>query len=222
MQHVAHRILSWKRIAVATALGVATTLLVALAYSWPEPNRIQFHVGKNNPLLRRIEAPRLTLYQIWYQGETALPAVPSDPAAMHAMMRSSEYIDPTPTVTNGNFGWLLECNVEEWGWPMRCLWTWHARPFNAPVIEHGPGISIPAHTQIMPTTPRSIPLMPMWTGLAINTAIFGGIWWFVFSGIAVFKATRRARRGGCVNCGYDLRGSSASVCPECGHAIKAA
>lgn len=47
----------------------------------------------------------------------------------------------------------------------------------------------------------------------------------VFAGLATWTcfwplARRRARRrrGLCVACGYDLRGSSSGTCPECGHA----
>lgn len=41
------------------------------------------------------------------------------------------------------------------------------------------------------------------------------IWWYY--GLAPhLRYKRRMRANQCVNCGYDLRGSSSRICPECG------
>ena len=49
------------------------------------------------------------------------------------------------------------------------------------------------------------------------------LWWvgIVLTGIAVWPSIRNARRknpGHCAACGYDLRGTPHSPCPECGEA----
>jgi hypothetical protein len=66
----------------------------------------------------------------------------------------------------------------------------------------------------------SIPLIPIWRGLAINAAIFGAAWIPVLVvPVATFRwarGTRRRRRGWCAGCGYDMQGISGVPCPECG------
>jgi len=44
---------------------------------------------------------------------------------------------------------------------------------------------------------------------AIIGGIAGGLW-------VRHRRNQRARRGCCRKCGYDLRGSASSTCPECG------
>ena len=48
------------------------------------------------------------------------------------------------------------------------------------------------------------------TGLAANVAV---------TRLAV-RARLRARRNGCMTCGYDHRGNPTGVCPECGTAAE--
>jgi hypothetical protein len=61
---------------------------------------------------------------------------------------------------------------------------------------------------------------PYWPGLLINTAFFGSILallWFSRRWPGMVRRTIRRRRGLCVRCAYDLRGSSVGgTCPECG------
>jgi hypothetical protein len=63
-----------------------------------------------------------------------------------------------------------------------------------------------------------LPLIPIATGLAINTAFYGSL---VLAGLCLpawaHRAIRR-RRGRCSACGYDRRGLTAESCPECGAA----
>ena len=60
-----------------------------------------------------------------------------------------------------------------------------------------------------------LPLQPIWPGFAINTAFYALILWLPF---APFQLRRymRIKRGLCIKCGYDLRGTEHEVCPECG------
>ena len=61
-----------------------------------------------------------------------------------------------------------------------------------------------------------IPLRPIWPGFAINTIFYAAIVWLL--SLLPFKVRRlvRRNRGHCLKCGYDLRGTSGGVCPECG------
>jgi len=68
------------------------------------------------------------------------------------------------------------------------------------------------------TTVCSMPLRPIWPGFAINTIFYAAVLWLPFATIGVIRRRRRADRGRCIACGYDLRGrgSSNKLCPECG------
>jgi hypothetical protein len=64
---------------------------------------------------------------------------------------------------------------------------------------------------------------PCWTGLLLNMVCFGGGYWLLELGAKglmqmrdLIRRGRRRRRGLCVSCGYDLRGSMNGACPECG------
>ena len=62
-------------------------------------------------------------------------------------------------------------------------------------------------------------MRPIWPGFAINTVFYAGILWMLFAGPFALRRRSRRRRGLCVKCGYDLRGSvDANACPECGTA----
>ncbi len=64
-----------------------------------------------------------------------------------------------------------------------------------------------------------LPLHPVWLGLVANACFYGVILWSVSVVPGVIKRARRLRRGACVRCGYDLRGSAPGApCPECGNA----
>lgn len=61
---------------------------------------------------------------------------------------------------------------------------------------------------------------PLLLGSAGGGVCFGVLWWVVLgvpsTVFRLFDARRRARRGCCPECGYDLAGQPAAGCPECG------
>ena len=63
---------------------------------------------------------------------------------------------------------------------------------------------------------RRLPIVPVWPGFVLNVAIFGGGMWLIVRGRSTLRNILRFRRGQCLGCGYDLRGSEHEVCPECG------
>ena len=69
-----------------------------------------------------------------------------------------------------------------------------------------------------------LPLRPIWPGFAINMIFYATIVWLVTLGPFTVRRFIRRKRGRCIKCGYDLRGTSGGasggggggVCPECG------
>ncbi|MFI4896321.1 MAG: hypothetical protein ACIARR_00675 [Phycisphaerales bacterium JB059] len=60
----------------------------------------------------------------------------------------------------------------------------------------------------------AIPVRPVWPGFLINTLVYAGACWLLLAAPGGAVRWRRARRGLCPACGYDLNGLPA--CPECG------
>jgi hypothetical protein len=74
-----------------------------------------------------------------------------------------------------------------------------------------------------PTSKRLLPTRPLLPGFALDTSLYAACAFLVWSapsaGRRIRRRLRRAR-GHCPACGYDLRGSTSAVCPECGVAPK--
>ncbi len=64
--------------------------------------------------------------------------------------------------------------------------------------------------------PQILPLQPIWPGFAINTIFYSAILWTLTLGPFTARRMIRRKRGRCIKCGYDLRGTSGGGCPECG------
>lgn len=65
-----------------------------------------------------------------------------------------------------------------------------------------------------------LPLVPIWPGFLANSAIYGFLMFYSFSGWRFVRRWRRIRAGACVACGYELQGLR--QCPECGPNSEAA
>jgi len=65
---------------------------------------------------------------------------------------------------------------------------------------------------------RRLPVRPTAAGFILDTAIFTAAAWWGVEWLSRVRAARRARKGACPRCGYDLAGHEASTttCPECG------
>lgn len=106
----------------------------------------------------------------------------------------------------------------EVGWPMRalaCSIHWKTQVRNADIIYtvRG-GVQLPRDRKF---NPRAIPLAPVWPGLAVNTALYGGAWMLLVGALRAVRRVRRRRAGRCVRCGYPRAGlPPGSLCPECG------
>ena len=63
---------------------------------------------------------------------------------------------------------------------------------------------------------KAIPLSILWPGFVINTLLFAGVFWVLFTAPGLIRRVARRQDGRCIACGYDLRGIDSQRCPECG------
>jgi hypothetical protein len=63
----------------------------------------------------------------------------------------------------------------------------------------------------------ALPLLPIWPGFPLNTAVYGLLLFALVRGVRVSRRAVRRRRGRCERCGYDRAGLDlGAACPECG------
>src|SRR5690606_24505843 len=114
------------------------------------------------------------------------------------------------------------------GWPAVCLRS-ETTVQNIPTVpgqsmistRWGISVEHPSDSQVL-VFPRTLPLRPIWSGLAMNFVVFVAAWLMLFTAPSVTKALRRAtraRKGVCRRCGYDIRYGTGSACPECGEPV---
>ncbi|MCH8823268.1 MAG: hypothetical protein IH984_07135 [Planctomycetes bacterium] len=103
------------------------------------------------------------------------------------------------------------------GWPMRSLVWYYSHRFSDSIEIKRWSIEL-SGTQGPIGLPRALPLRPIPLGFVINSLIYALCIWILFAVKANLRRITRSKRGHCIKCGYDLRGSSgiSGVCPECG------
>lgn len=115
------------------------------------------------------------------------------------------------------------------GWPcltVWCDWTCESvakdeRLLLIPQYVSYGGIPISASPAnvgtIRPYELRALPLRPIWLGLIVNTAFYAALSAALWAGLIAFRSWRRAVRGRCTRCNYNLTGlGPGTPCPECG------
>ena len=108
------------------------------------------------------------------------------------------------------------------GWPWLCLYSTRVRDTGA-ASDHVRGavslLAPGAYTGTSSSDPEcgSVPVLPIWSGLALNVSLCSLAWGFaIFCGFWL-RHMRRRRAFECVKCGYNLRGLPPTTpCPECG------
>ncbi len=228
------RIARW--LIVCVSLGVVTTIAVAWACAaWVDP----YTVVQPSPR-RGGGATNGQHYTIW----TVHQAM-----ALGAARTQSAWSDPSDTgmISLGPFFGPPEALIPNWapflvpsantsagpqhvrvadarGWPFLAMWSGLSYdgqlPITTPTIMHGLAVDPSAMSRpISDTTVRMLPLALIWGGFLADTALYSLIWFVLLTLVVAGRRRLRSRRGCCVTCGYDLRGTPHGKCPECGYTI---
>ena len=105
------------------------------------------------------------------------------------------------------------------GWPLRCLWremeegSSRGGTFLRGAIRVGDGSD--RKYSFMWDEPVALPLLPIWGGLIVDTAVFAVLWATCLMAQRAGCRLVRKRRGLCPTCAFDLKGGTGG-CPECG------
>jgi hypothetical protein len=83
-------------------------------------------------------------------------------------------------------------------------------------INRGPFRGYLRHPQ-RPTT--DLPVVPL-IGFLPDAVLYGGLALLTSRALSSIRRRLRRARGRCTGCGYDLKGNTSTVCPECGVAPK--
>ena len=121
-------------------------------------------------------------------------------------------------------GVLGNAAVEGSGWPvvaMRTRYDEFPGPLRGQSIRHvTEGILLTPTAEVrlgdMLYRAKALPRGLVWPGFAINTIFYAAILWLLTFGPFIARRYIRHKRGYCIMCGYDLRGTSGGGCPECG------
>lgn len=114
-----------------------------------------------------------------------------------------------------------ERNIDARGWPMLALFS------RKDLVEHAQMsrsdyLSSPMFAPPGSSPPRKIvwPWRPIWSGLAVDSALFATalalLWAVAVVPRRYFREVSRMKRGCCIVCGYDLGYDFLRGCPECG------
>lgn len=109
------------------------------------------------------------------------------------------------------------------GWPASCLHHYQVSMVGSNCAMNGtPSVSgaWQLHSTATLASNEREPTysyLPLWPGLAVNTAFYGAAAYGLLIGFGTFRRWRVRRAGLCVGCGYSLRGLGVGApCPECG------
>lgn len=98
------------------------------------------------------------------------------------------------------------------GWPALSMHGWtrdQPGPGGGPMRSESVGVVRSRSAWVMP-------FYPLWRGTLVNSVVFGAPVLAALLARRWWRRRARRREGLCPGCGYDLRGSPARVCPECG------
>ena len=189
----------------------------SLAGSWiPKIRPIYLGIGANNCtrhniILERTELEERAAFDINSHGAAPEELVPSWSDLGELSEKFKRIVDSEPDSLVLERRW-----IHSYGWPARCLWSYWYKvdPGDSPPTYGSEGY-IYQFGSWNDFVPRALPTRPIWLGFILNTIFYAAILWLPFVPFKL-RRTIRCKRGLCIQCGYDLRGTDHNVCPECG------
>lgn len=106
------------------------------------------------------------------------------------------------------------------GWPRLAVVERTVVGHTATVPVNGYDLTLRRHFVVNPWFREALAFIPLWSGFLQDTAVFGFGWMALIGCGRLVRRRRRAAKGVCPKCRYDLRGLAGGVCPECGSAVK--
>ncbi len=207
------------------ALGVVTNVVVAVGAAFMFPNGVGLR-SEDDRHWTVGESPGWARYE--FSTHEALEEGPEQIAAKYiTKCRLQSYVSdkwfhetPYTLFPLESHYFVIEC----WGWPCRTIWGWKYDGMSRPVGSMSAATASAGGGDLLPILfpaqagpgRRILPFYPLWPGLLANVAMFSAMWLLVFRGVRVWRRVLRNRKGVCVACRYDLRGSVSGMCPECG------
>jgi hypothetical protein len=232
--------------AISLAVGFATSVGVSWSLAlWPEQTFTFTHGIEVNtaPVGSRAYSDRLTFIDEYRPGFRRVTAgnTPLSRVVVDRIADKLASVDHTPLdpwnidvqrpqrplwfvwlPRSADDGQILdETSARAAGWPWLCLCSTRVRSGGNPAAHIRGALPIvppSSYRTRIRTDPDlgTVPLLPIWSGLAADTGVFA-LPWLVILGVPSLRRALRVRRGLCPHCGYDLRGLPAgSPCPECG------
>ncbi len=165
---------------------------------------------------RQLNAPLRSDYRRWwathapsgFQKEPVVAVRSANVGVTHVSMWK-----PVAFTPEGTFDHDLVLRIRA-GWPLRAVEGASWRAAGTPTA--GTPKVTPDALVVLPANGLKILLRPVWPGFAINTLLYAGVLWLLTLGSFTARRIIRRRRGLCIKCGYDLRGTEHAKCPECG------
>jgi hypothetical protein len=208
-----------RRVACFAGLGLITGVLLACFGSvLIRVDEMTFESATELPWTHR--------YRSLFWAETSLvtflgtdPNRQDSPSGRRMEVSRLTYSTGPPPMFTPEPGPVRKWRFVEAGWPFTALWGWSMSESGLPdARDEASGIiEVPMLRSLHGQTDQTdLPYLPVWSGLAANTAVFALVWWCLVSGPPLLRRKWRRRRGHCPACGYDLRASAGKPCPECG------
>ena len=213
------------KLAVFLLLGA----IVNVAVAWGFTAHAEFDKASLQETIEESEWPR-AVPRHWPSPWTAWEAHTSGWLVRRFIGRRIHW---NPTTDQPERREVFFVDIYEVGWPSRCLqWeSWREFEVNFPqgtTVNRNEGHPVPSWWRSGITVSaqrfgfgsqswKALPIHPIYFGFVVNTIVYAVLVWSVTLGPFTVRRAIRRKRGRCIKCGYDLRGTSGGgACPECG------
>jgi hypothetical protein len=197
---------------LAALLGSLTMYLVAWTFAWrgqPDPAQTQaftYAVAQPGTRITRGQAGMRRVSGVGFATLVAESSFDANADELDEQHRSLEALRSGA----GMHAWFVS------GWPLPSVACEYCREDGT---TGGMLITDEVNTNFggaAGVIPRAFAWRPLWPGAVVNAAIFAVAWWLLLVVPTALRQRRRRRGGRCAACGYDLRATADSRCPECG------